>query len=220
MVERGVPEQGVSLVRPTGPARASGLGGARDVGVLERASTDAERSIPLNRRLLPDHGLVAHRVNGRTHWPCLRPAPRRPRHVADDGIPAMLKSLLFVAWISALFPSHLCKLALAGPNRATRSADGRRRRVGYRRIIISLFRLLRPVLSGNVHQIASTHQHTSDVLDCARYRDRRMVVRLARVFVQRLKLPRQRRGPPPVRARSESPFPACRAGSRTCGGYA
>ena len=37
--------------------------------------------------------------------------------------------------INGLFSAQLCKLSLAGTNRATRSADGRRREVGYTRFI-------------------------------------------------------------------------------------
>ena len=64
------------------PVRASELDAAGDTGVMERASADAERSIPPNRRLSPNHRLEAHRVNGENALalPPARSRPTSPRH--------------------------------------------------------------------------------------------------------------------------------------------
>ena len=153
------------FVQQAGPARASGLDGAGDVEVSERASTDAERSIPPNRRLLPDHWLVAQRVNGENAL-TLPPALSRPtspcrgrRHPGDVEVrPVDLLgfAISFLHTYAQLVQAGACGSGSGHEIGRWKAEKGR-----LSKNPISLFMLLRSVLSGNVHQIASMHQHTS-----------------------------------------------------------
>lgn len=95
-------------VSPSEPARASGLDGAEDTGVMERASADADRSIPPNRRQLPDHRLAPHRVNGENALalPAARSRPTSPRHPQRPRGDARSRPVELPGLVSC--PLHTC----------------------------------------------------------------------------------------------------------------